>query len=83
MLPLELFKRRNFAIGNVQTLAMYGGLSITFFLLLLYLQEVAGYTALKAGLALTPSTLVMFACQSAWGDSRTASDHACSWASDR
>jgi EmrB/QacA subfamily drug resistance transporter len=61
MLPLELFKRRNFAIGNVQTFAMYGGLSITFFLLVLYLQEVAGYTALKAGLALTPSTLVMFA----------------------
>ena len=61
MLPLELFKRRNFAIGNFQTLAMYGGLSITFFLLVLYLQEVAGYTALKAGLALTPSTLVMFA----------------------
>ena len=61
MLPLALFKRRNFAIGNVQTFAMYGGLSITFFLLVLYLQEVAGYTALKAGLALTPSTLVMFA----------------------
>ena len=57
----SLFKRRNFAIGNVQTFAMYGGLSITFFLLVLYLQEVAGYTALKAGLALTPSTLVMFA----------------------
>jgi EmrB/QacA subfamily drug resistance transporter len=61
MLPLELFKRRNFAIGNVQTFAMYGGLSITFFLLVLYLQEVAGYTALKAGLALLPSTLIMFA----------------------
>ena len=26
MLPLGLFKRRNFAIGNVQTFAMYGGL---------------------------------------------------------
>ena len=37
MLPLELFKRRNFAIGNVQTFAMYRGLGITFFLLALYL----------------------------------------------
>ncbi len=60
MLQLGLFKRRNFAIGNVQTLAMYGGLSVTFFLLPLYLQEVAGYRALQAGLALMPSTVVMF-----------------------
>ncbi len=60
MLPLGLFKRRNFAVGNLQTFAMYGGLSITFFLLVLFLQEVAGYSALKAGFALTPSTIVMF-----------------------
>jgi EmrB/QacA subfamily drug resistance transporter len=60
MLPLGLFKRRNFAIGNMQTFAMYGGLGITFFLLVLYLQEVAGYTALEAGFALMPSTIVMF-----------------------
>ena len=60
MLPLGLFRRRNFSIGNVQTFAMYGGLSITFFLLVLFLQEVAGYRALQAGLALMPSTIVMF-----------------------
>jgi MFS family permease len=55
-----LFRHRNFTVGNVQTLAMYGGLSITFFLLVLFLQEVAGYSALKAGFALMPSTIVMF-----------------------
>ena len=60
MLPLTLFRRRNFAVGNVQTFAMYGGLGITFFLLVLFLQEVAGYRALQAGLALLPSTIVMF-----------------------
>jgi EmrB/QacA subfamily drug resistance transporter len=60
MLPLGLFKRRNFAVGNVQTFTMYGGLSITFFLLVLFLQEVAGYTALESGFALLPSTIVMF-----------------------
>ena len=60
MLPLGLFKRRNFAIGNVQTASMYGGLSITFFLLVLFLQEVAGYSALDSGFALLPSTIVMF-----------------------
>jgi EmrB/QacA subfamily drug resistance transporter len=61
MLPLSLFKRRNFTVGNVETFAMYGGLSVTFFFLVLFLQEVAGYKALQAGLAMMPSTLVMFA----------------------
>jgi EmrB/QacA subfamily drug resistance transporter len=61
MLPLALFRRRNFAVGNVQTFVMYAGLSVTFFFLVLFLQEVAGYGALQAGLALMPATLVMFA----------------------
>ncbi|HEX3874839.1 MAG TPA: DHA2 family efflux MFS transporter permease subunit [Solirubrobacteraceae bacterium] len=60
MLPVGLFGRRNFAVGNVQTFAMYGGLGVVFFLLVLFLQEVAGYTALQAGLATMPSTIVMF-----------------------
>ena len=60
MLPLGLFKQRNFAVGNAQTFCMYGGLSVVFFMLVLYLQEVAGYTALQAGFALTPSTIVLF-----------------------
>jgi EmrB/QacA subfamily drug resistance transporter len=60
MLPLGLFRRRNFAIGNAQTFAMYGGLGITFFFLVLFLQQVAGYDALQAGLATLPSTVVMF-----------------------
>jgi len=61
MLPLGLFRRRNFTVGNIETFVMYGGLSVTFFFLVLYLQQVAGYDALEAGLALMPSTLVMFA----------------------
>jgi EmrB/QacA subfamily drug resistance transporter len=60
MLPLGLFKRRNFAVGNAETFTMYGGLGITFFFLVLFLQQVAGYDALQAGLATLPSTLVMF-----------------------
>jgi EmrB/QacA subfamily drug resistance transporter len=61
MLPLGLFKRRNFAAGNGQTLAMYAGLSILFFYLVLFLQQVAGYDALQAGFATLPTTIVMFA----------------------
>jgi EmrB/QacA subfamily drug resistance transporter len=60
MLPLDLFRRRNFAFGNLETFAMYGGLSITFFFLVLFLQQVAGYDALEAGVATLPVTLVMF-----------------------
>jgi EmrB/QacA subfamily drug resistance transporter len=60
MLPLELFRRRNFAIGNLQTFAMYGGLGASFFFLAIFLQQVAGYDAVQAGLATLPSTLMMF-----------------------
>ncbi|HEY7619390.1 MAG TPA: DHA2 family efflux MFS transporter permease subunit [Solirubrobacteraceae bacterium] len=61
MLPLSLFRRRNFAFGNLETLAMYGGLSAMIFFLVLFLQQVAGYDALQAGIATLPITLVMFA----------------------
>ena len=61
MLALELFKRRNFAAGNAQTLAMYAGLSILFFYLVLFLQQVGSFTATEAGLATLPTTFVMFA----------------------
>ncbi len=67
MLPLGLFARRNFAVGNLQTFAMYGGLSGTFFFLVLFLQQVAGYDALEAGFALMPATLVMFALSKRFG----------------
>ncbi len=60
MLPLDLFRRRNFAFGNLQTFAMYGGLGAVFFFLTLFLQQVAGYDALEAGLATVPTTIVMF-----------------------
>ena len=67
MLRLDLFKSRNFAVGNVETLALYGGLSALFFFLTLYLQQVAGYSPLKSGLALLPESLVMFALSSRFG----------------
>ena len=67
MLRLDLFRSRNFAVGNVETLALYGGLSALFFFLVLYLQQVAGYSPLKAGLALLPESLIMFALSSRFG----------------
>jgi EmrB/QacA subfamily drug resistance transporter len=67
MLELSLFKNRNFAVGNVETLSMYAGLSILFFFLTIYVQQVAGYSALQAGLTTLPVTLVMFALSRRFG----------------
>jgi predicted MFS family arabinose efflux permease len=60
MLPLRLFRRRNFSFANLETLTVYAGLSTLTFFLVLYLQQIAGYSALDSGLALVPITLVMF-----------------------
>ena len=46
---------------------MYGGLSIVFFLMVLFLQGVAGFSALAAGSASIPVTLVMFALAARFG----------------
>jgi EmrB/QacA subfamily drug resistance transporter len=67
MLKLELFARRNFAAGNLETLAMYGGLGILFFFLVIYLQQVAGYSALESGLTTLPVTIVIFALSRRFG----------------
>lgn len=60
MLPLSLFRIRNFSVGNIATVAIYGGLSIATFLIVIFLQQVSGYSALEAGLALLPVTILMF-----------------------
>lgn len=67
MLELELFTHRNFAVGNVETFAMYAGLGILFFFLVIFLQQVAGYSALESGLATVPVTVVMFALSRRFG----------------
>ncbi|HEX4108718.1 MAG TPA: MFS transporter [Solirubrobacteraceae bacterium] len=67
MLPLSLFRVRNFSVGNVETLLMYGGLSILFFFLGLFLQQVGGYSPLHAGLATLPVTVVMFVLSRRFG----------------
>jgi EmrB/QacA subfamily drug resistance transporter len=60
MLPLGLFMRRNFTFANVETLTVYAGLSTLTFFLVHFMQQLAGYSALKSGLALLPITVVMF-----------------------
>jgi hypothetical protein len=60
MMPLSLFKVRNFAVGNLTTFTLYAGLGVATFFLVLFIQQVGGYTPVKAGLALLPLTFEMF-----------------------
>ncbi len=67
MLPLSLFKVRNFSVGNIATVAIYGGLSVASFLITIFIQQVGGYSAVQAGLALLPVTAIMFILSSKFG----------------
>jgi EmrB/QacA subfamily drug resistance transporter len=60
MLSLGLFKIRNFSIGNLATVAIYAGLSIATFLIVITEQEIGHYSAFGAGLSLLPVTIIMF-----------------------
>ncbi|WP_241984616.1 MFS transporter [Cryobacterium adonitolivorans] len=59
MMPLGLFRVRNFAVGNIATVGIYAALNLGFFLFALYLQEVGGFSATLAGLAGIPATVMM------------------------
>ncbi len=67
MLPLGLFARRNFAVANAQTFAMYGGIGLLGFFVTIYLQQVAGYSALKSGVTGLVPTGVMFVLSARMG----------------
>jgi EmrB/QacA subfamily drug resistance transporter len=60
MMPLTLFAVRNFAVGNITTLSLYGGLGVATFFIVLFIQQVGGYTPVAAGLALMPITVIVF-----------------------
>jgi len=67
MLDLALFKIRNFAVANLTTLAAYAGLIGGLFFVGLFLQQIAGYTPLEAGLATTPISVILFLLSPRWG----------------
>ena len=61
MLPLSLFRSTQFNAANIVTFAVYGALGGALFLLPIQLIQVSGYTALEAGIALLPVTVIMLA----------------------
>jgi len=60
ILPLELFRSRQFDAANLVTFIVYGALGGTFFLLPVVLQGVVGFSPIQSGASLLPITLLMF-----------------------
>jgi EmrB/QacA subfamily drug resistance transporter len=59
MVPPSLFANRVFTVINLVTLLVYAGLSAALLFLVLFLQTVAGWSALEAGAATLPLSILM------------------------
>lgn len=59
MLPLTLFRARNFAAGNLATWFIYAAFALGLFALPIFLQESGGFPATLAGLATLPPTVML------------------------
>lgn len=67
MLPVGIFASRQFTAANLVTFAVYAALAGVFFLLVVHLQVVVGWTPLAAGSALLPVTGAMLVLSSRAG----------------
>ncbi len=67
VLPLSLFRTRQFVGANGATFVIYAALGAVTFLLVLQLQDVLDYSPLEAGVALMPLTLILLALSSTAG----------------
>lgn len=59
LVPLAIFRSRQFVGANATTLAVYAALGGALFLVAVELQQVLGYSALEAGSSLLPITFVI------------------------
>ncbi len=67
LVPLDLFRSRNFTVTNLSTFVIYGALAVTFYYLTLFLQGTLGYTAAAVGLAFIPGVLFLVFFSSRFG----------------
>ena len=58
-MPPALFRSRAFTVTNLATVFLYAAIGVTFFLVAYQLQVGAGWSALQAGTALLPTTVLM------------------------
>jgi EmrB/QacA subfamily drug resistance transporter len=59
LVPPQLFQSREFTVTNLATIVLYAAIGVTFFLVAYELQVAAGWSALRAGVALLPTTVLM------------------------
>jgi EmrB/QacA subfamily drug resistance transporter len=67
MMPTGLFRSIEFSVINAVTLLVYGAVGGVTFFVVLQLQQVVGFSALEAGAALIPMTLILLAGSSPAG----------------
>ncbi|WP_188186775.1 MFS transporter [Nonomuraea sp. SYSU D8015] len=59
LVPVGIFRNHVFTAVNVVTLIMYAAMGVVFFLLVVQLQVVSGFSPIAAGLAVLPATILM------------------------
>lgn len=59
LMPLSLFRVRNFGWGNIATTFIYAALSLNGLVVVVYLQQVAGLSATASGFTMIPLTIIM------------------------
>jgi EmrB/QacA subfamily drug resistance transporter len=67
LIPVHLFRSRNFTVTNVSTLVIYGALYVTFYYLALFQQGTLGYTAAAAGAGGIPGSLFLVVLSARFG----------------
>ena len=67
MMPLGMFRIRNFGMGNLATFFIYAAFTFGPFALTVFVQQVGGYTALIAGAVALPSFILLIAFASYFG----------------
>jgi EmrB/QacA subfamily drug resistance transporter len=67
LVPLSLFRSRNFTVTNLSTLLIYGALYVFSYFNSLFTQGVIGYTAAAAGLAGIPGSIFLVLLSTRFG----------------
>jgi EmrB/QacA subfamily drug resistance transporter len=67
LVPLGLFRSRNFTVTNLSTLLIYGALYVTFYFVTIFTQGTLGYSAAAAGLMGIPGSLFLALFSSRFG----------------
>jgi len=67
LIPLRLFKSRNFSVTNMSTFLIYGALYVVGYYLGLFMQGTLGYSAAAAGIAGVPGFLFLIFGSSRFG----------------